>query len=107
MTSPQKIHVLPPPKQPPVDGPRDEDAPSRGDLWRRRMFLVIEVLFFVEVGMVLLVLPWTHLWIDNPILNTSFHVRQFAESGFVRGVLSGLGLVNLYIAISDAVTYRE
>jgi hypothetical protein len=34
-------------------------------------------------------------------------VRQIAESGFVRGVLSGLGLVNLYIAISDAVNYRE
>lgn len=71
------------------------------------MFLVIEVLFFVEVGMVLLVLPWTRIWTDNPILNTSFHVRQIAESGFLRGMLSGLGLVNLYIAISDAVTYRE
>lgn len=105
MTSPQKIHVLPPPDQ--REGRPEEDAPPRGDLWRRRMFLVIEVLFFVEVGMVLLVLPWTHLWTDNPILNTSFHVRQIAESGFVRGVLSGLGLVNLYIAISDAVTYRE
>jgi len=71
------------------------------------MFLMIEVLFFVEVGMVLLVLPWTRLWSDNPLLNTSFQVRQIAESGFLRGVLSGLGLVNLYIAISDAVTYRE
>jgi hypothetical protein len=44
---------------------------------------------------------------NNPLLNASFHVRQIAESGFLRGVLSGLGLVNLYIAISDAVTYRE
>jgi hypothetical protein len=68
---------------------------------------VIEVLFFVEVGMVLLVLPWTSIWMNNPLLNASFHVRQIAESGFLRGVLSGLGLVNLYIAISDAVTYRE
>jgi hypothetical protein len=107
LTIPAKIHVLEPrspetPGNPPADPP-----PTRADLWRRRMFLVIEVLFFVEVGMVLLVLPWTRIWTDNPILNTSFHVRQIAESGFVRGVLSGLGLVNLYIAISDAVTYRE
>ena len=107
MTSPQKIHVLEP-RNPETPGePPAEATPSRGDLWRRRVFLVIEVLFFVEVGMVLLVLPWTSIWMNNPLLNVSFHARQIAESGFLRGALSGLGLVNLYIAISDAVTYRE
>ena len=107
MTTPQKIHVLEP-RGPDSQAERPEEAPpSRGELWRRRTFLVIEVLFFVEVGMILLVLPWTRLWTDNPLLNSSFYVRQIAESGFLRGVLSGLGLVNLYIAISDAVTYRE
>lgn len=80
---------------------------SKAELWRRRLFLVIEVLFFVEMGIMLLVLPWTHVWTDSPILNSSLAVRQVAESGFVRGMVSGLGLINLWIAISDAVQYQE
>jgi hypothetical protein len=71
------------------------------------LFLVIEVLFFVEMGIMLLVLPWTHVWTDSPILNSSVTTRQLAESGFVRGMVSGLGLINLWIAIADAVRYQE
>jgi hypothetical protein len=71
------------------------------------LFLVIEVLFFVEMGIMLLVLPWTHVWTDSPVFNYSLTLRTVAESGFFRGAVSGLGVINLWIAISDAVRYQE
>lgn len=104
MNSPSKVQVIQPrdPTIPPSDIP-----PSQGNRWSRRLFLVVEVLFFVELGVMLIVLPWTHIWTDNPLLMKSYTLRQLAESGFVRGIVSGLGLIDLWIAIADAVNYRE
>jgi len=81
--------------------------PSQGNRWTRRLFLVIEVLFFVELGVMLVVLPWTHIWTDNPLLTKSYTLHQLAQSGFVRGIVTGLGLIDLWIAMADAVNYRE
>jgi hypothetical protein len=90
----------------PAIPPQGASAPE-GNVWTRRLFLVIEVLFFVELGVVLVVLPWTHIWTDNPLLTKSYTLYQLSQSGFVRGVVTGLGLINLWIAIADAVNYRE
>jgi hypothetical protein len=93
--------------------PRDSAVPPsgaptpEGNVWTRRLFLVIEVLFFVELGVMLVVLPWTHIWTENPLLTKSYVLHQLAQSGFVRGIVSGLGLIDLWIAIADAVNYRE
>jgi hypothetical protein len=99
-----KLHIMEPPA--PSDDHEDPPRPRR-ELWKARTLLVLEVLFFVELGVMLAVLPWTPLWKHNPILNSSLPLRQLAESGFVRGLVTGLGLVNLWIAIQDAVNYRE
>jgi hypothetical protein len=92
--------------------PRDPAVPPEApapetSVWTKRLFLVIEVLFFVELGVVLVVLPWTHIWSDNPLLTKSYTLHQLAQSGFVRGIVTGLGLIDLWIAIADAVNYRE
>jgi hypothetical protein len=94
-----------PPREPAVPPP--EPSKNESNVWTSRLFLVIEVLFFVELGVMLVVIPWTHVWTDNPLLAKSFTLQQIAESGFVRGLVSGLGLIDLWIAISDAVNYRE
>ena len=76
-------------------------------LWNQRLRLVVEVVFFVELGMLLIVLPWTSVWTQNPLMGTHFNWHDFLSSGFVRGAVSGLGLVNLWIGISDALNYHE
>lgn len=95
------MHVIDPP------APHDQTPRPRRELWKARTLLILEVLFFVELGVMLAVLPWTRIWTQNPLLNSSALLRHVAESGFLRGLVSGLGLVNLWIAIQDAVNYRE
>jgi hypothetical protein len=76
-------------------------------LWRARLWLAIRVIFFIQVGMMLLVVPWTPVWTRNSLVSSSIMLHDVLNMGFVRGAVSGLGLVNLWIGISDAVHYRE
>jgi hypothetical protein len=72
-----------------------------------RVKLAVEVIFFVELGMLLLVLPWTPLWSDNTLLVMHPSARTLLNEGFVRGAISGLGLINIWIGVWDAVHYNE
>jgi hypothetical protein len=53
------------------------------------------------VGLVLIVAPWTPLWEANWMLQPWSLLRDLLLSGFVRGAISGLGLVNVLLALSD------
>jgi hypothetical protein len=97
-----ELHVIETPGSAPPDVP-----PARPHVWRARVLLVIKVLFLTWMGVLLAVLPWTTIWTDNPLLLRSHALRVIAEAGFVRGLVSGLGLLDLWIAVADAVEYRE
>ncbi|HLI64262.1 MAG TPA: hypothetical protein VKV05_12755 [Terriglobales bacterium] len=81
--------------------------PSRWEIWRRRIFLAIVVLFWLEIGIILMVAPWTPFWDNNSLLVGFPSLREFFMHDFVRGVVSGLGLVDILLAIAEAVQYRE
>ena len=83
------------------------EKPSRPNRWLQRLWLVVFVLFCLEVGIILSVLPWTRLWTDNSLLLSYPAVREFLNYGFVRGLVSGLGLVDIWMGVAEAVTYRE
>lgn len=91
-----------------VPTPPSADAKATsGSIWLQRIKIVIEVVFFIELGMLLVVLPWTPLWSNNSLFTTLPGLRTFLGNGFVRGLVTGLGFINLWIGISDAVNYRE
>jgi hypothetical protein len=54
------------------------------------------------VGIILVVAPWTTLWDSNYLLNSHPLVRAILLSSFTRGTVTGLGLVNLVIAVWEA-----
>jgi hypothetical protein len=81
--------------------------PKRPHVWLQRLWLVVFVLFCLEVGIVLTVLPWTRLWSDNSLLLGFPALKVFLGLGFVRGLVSGLGLVDIWMGVVEAVTYRE
>ncbi|HUR36210.1 MAG TPA: hypothetical protein VM009_00230 [Terriglobales bacterium] len=64
-------------------------------------------MFFIELGMILVVIPWTPIWTQNNLLSAYPAIKAIADHGFMRGAISGLGLINIWIGISDAVQYRE
>lgn len=76
-------------------------------LWMRRLSLFILVAFCIELGMLLVVLPWTRLWSDNNLILNYPALRSFLQQNFVRGAVSGVGLVDIYLGIWEAWHYKE
>jgi hypothetical protein len=81
---------------------------SRIPFWLRRIEICLYVIIRVYIGVIVLVLPWyPPLWTDNELLNRFPQVAAFLSYGAVRGMVSGLGLLNLYIAILEALQFRK
>lgn len=93
--------VAPPP---PGSGVKAE---AEVPLWMQRVSIIIFVIFCIELGMVLAVLPWMDAWTENSLLAGYPGVRAFLGQNFVRGAVTGLGLINIWIGIWEAVRYRE
>jgi len=53
------------------------------------------------VGLVLMVFPWTDAWDSNYLLHPHPLLRTFVLSTFTRGAVTGLGLVNLVLAVQE------
>jgi hypothetical protein len=81
--------------------------PSRVPHWLRRLELYLYVVIRIYIGVIVLVLPWyAPLWADNQLLNHFPRLATFLMYGSVRGIVSGLGLLNLWIAVIEAVNFR-
>jgi hypothetical protein len=57
------------------------------------------------VGVILVVAPWTSWWDTNYLLPSLAGLRLVLLSSFTRGAVSGLGLVNILLAIYEARDY--
>ena len=90
----------------PVPGAPPSPAPAT-PLWLLRIWVVIRVAFFIELGMIVVVLPWTRGWTENSLLLAYPEVRFFLQKYFVRGLISGLGFINIGFGIWEAVRYKE
>ena len=62
---------------------------------------LVYVAFFFEVGLLLLVLPWSAFWERNYFVLTWPAIRPFLTSDFVRGGVTGLGAVNVVAGVAD------
>ena len=62
---------------------------------------LLYVAFFLEVGLLLVVLPWSGFWERNYFAMTWPALRELLTNNFVRGAVTGLGLVNLYAGFAD------
>ena len=80
---------------------------SRTTVWLHRLSLVIFVVFCIELGMLLTVLPWTPVWVNNGLLAAHPLLKSILEGNFVRGIISGVGLVDIWIGIWEAVHYSD
>lgn len=60
--------------------------------------------YFGEVGLVLLVVPWSPFWDRNYFLQLWPSLEAVTRSNLVRGAVSGLGVINLWAAVSELAT---
>jgi hypothetical protein len=106
-----------------VHGPRERDVTASPDssvdkmsdslpqtafqLWLHRVLILLFVFFCATVGVLLVILPWRPEWTDNYFLLGSPGLRAFVSNGFVRGLCSGLGLLDIWIGFWEAVHFHD
>lgn len=59
--------------------------------------------FFIEVGLLLIVVPWSGFWERNYFAQAWPAFGALAMNNFARGAISGLGLVNLVAGFAELV----
>jgi hypothetical protein len=62
---------------------------------------LIFLAYFVEAGLVLLVVPWSPLWDRNYFVQMWPAFETLTRSNLIRGAVSGLGVLNLWAAVSE------
>ena len=97
-----------------TDGPASaleialDPASQRIPRWLERGELLLRVLLRMYIGLAICYAPWSKLfWDQNPLFVQYPTLSIFAANGAVRGIVSGLGLLNLWIAFHDAFRRRE
>jgi len=77
-------------------------------VWLQRLSLFVLVLFCVYLGVLVMVLPWwPRVWEHNLFIQARPWLASFLHRGEVRGIISGLGLIDIWIGISEAIHYRD
>jgi hypothetical protein len=62
---------------------------------------LVYVALFLEVGLLLIVLPWSAFWEHNYFAYAWPALRPVLVNHFVRGGISGLGLVNVFAGFAE------
>jgi hypothetical protein len=102
---------LPVEATPAIGVPPNQEAETQGGLGLRRWFHRLLILLFVfscaVVGVLLVILPWRAEWTDNHFVVGYPALREMLGQGFVRGVCSGLGVLDVWIGFWEAIHYQE
>lgn len=91
------------PQNPQGSAPPSHSAPP----WLIRAEFYLRIMVRLYLGLLVLVLPWTHFWTANRLLLYYAPLANIAFSGITRGLVSGLGILNAWIALSEAMHHHE
>jgi hypothetical protein len=90
----------------PAQGAPEPPIVPPGSGWFQRLSSILFIIFCFELGLFLLIYPWTDGWTDNYFASavpgsvmTGWHI--FWDNRYVRGCISGVGIVNLWIAVAE------
>jgi hypothetical protein len=66
-----------------------------------RQWFVLYVLFCLEVGVFLILVPWTSYWERNYFLQVYPTLNSLVLEPAFRGAVSGLGVANIYLGLCE------
>jgi len=87
--------------------PAPAPVERRSYRWYHKLSAVLFVTFCLEIGCFLVIFPWTRYWDDNLFSTLLPEWRQYWQNAYVRGAISGVGVVNLYIAAAEIFRLRR
>jgi hypothetical protein len=93
---------------PEVEVPPPGHLPQRIPRWLERAELFLRVVLRMYIGLAVCYAPWSRMfWDRNPLFVQFPTLSIYAANGAVRGIVSGLGLLNLWIAFYEAIRHRD
>lgn len=72
-----------------------------------RLFAILYVLLCFEMGAFLFLFPWMPLWNQNFFAAHYPWIFALAQNYYVRGAVSGLGVVDIFLAIHEGWRLRR
>ena len=88
-------------------GPSPVEEYGEAPVWLQRLFLGVYVLFCMSLGMALMTLPWAGNWFEDGFLARWPAVQHILRQGFVRGAVSGLGVIDIWLGVLEVVHYHD
>ncbi len=77
------------------------EQPAGKASWMEKAAAVVYCVFCIEIGLFLLVYPWLRSWEQNYLIQLQPALTGFLTSVQFRGAVSGLGILNLFAAVSE------
>jgi hypothetical protein len=62
------------------------------------------IAYFLEVGLILVFVPWSAFWERNYFAESLPLLQAIVKNNFVRGAVSGIGVLNLVAGLADLRT---
>ena len=75
--------------------------------WYHKLSAVVFITFCLEVGFFLLIFPWTEAWDVNYFSSIFPEMHIWWGNMYLRGAISGIGVVNLYISFIEMFRLRR
>jgi hypothetical protein len=109
----------------PEADPDQTQAPERIPPWLVRSELYLRTFLLMFISMVIIIAPWSReisrwsgdllwffptwrfLWDQNVLIQYFPAIAYYSANGAVRGMVSGLGILNLWITIYGALIHRD
>jgi hypothetical protein len=105
--------------------PAPTHVPQRIPPWLVNSELYLRVFLLMFISFVIIIAPWSgdfsrwsgdllwffprsrYLWEQNALIQYFPTIARYSSNGAVRGLVSGLGLLNLWITLYSAFQHRE
>jgi len=87
--------------------PGPVSVPQRRYRWYQKFTALLFIVFCMEVGLFLLIFPWTEAWEANFFAALVPQWHRWWTNAYVRGAVSGVGVLNLYISLLEIFRLRR
>ena len=98
--------MTPEPEERSIEATEPPQPPAKPGIFRSLLGLAW-VIFCFEVGVFLLVYPWMSGWETNFFAYLFPELHVYWDNAYVRGGISGLGVVNIYIALDELFQFLK
>jgi hypothetical protein len=75
--------------------------------WYHKLSSVLLILLCMEIGLFLLIFPWSEYWQNNYLASLVPEWRHYWINPYLRGGVSGLGVANLYLSLAEIFRLRR